>query len=154
MKKYASRHGAVMVEPVIIITFFAVISVFLLRMFASTEKVRSSADEMSKAVIRAESVMEYILAEDVAVTESLIKLGFKTINADDKVYYVKYYDKKWQESEAVGPYNMTVLVDAEEMRGGTMYVVDLKVGKYDILESGEHIYELSAKKYSDGRQAE
>ena len=151
MKKFSSRHGAVMVEPVIVITFFAIISVFLLRMFASTEKVRSSADETSKAVVRAESVMEYMLASEKEPGECLKELGFTTVSAENKTYYVRYYDKKWQESEMVGSYLMTVLVTNEERRNGRMFNFEMQVGEIDIFETSEHIFELSAKKYVGGR---
>ncbi|MCR5585206.1 MAG: hypothetical protein K6F63_07230 [Lachnospiraceae bacterium] len=148
-KKFTSRHGAVMMEPVIAISFFAIISVFLLRMFASTEKIRSSADEVSKAVIRAEAAMEYMLAgEDTA--EDLERSGFGKLSADGREYMVKYYDKDWRETEKVGKYMMTIFTEDEKVGSGKFINYELRVSKVNEFENSGEIYSLSAKKYVSG----
>ncbi len=148
-KNYTSRHGALMAEPVIAISFFAIISIFLLRIFASTEKIRNNADETSKAVVRAESVMEYMLAGEEAEAE-LEKIGFKNINANGRKYLVRYYDKNWAETDDVGKYMMTVFKESEETESGRLEKYELHVSKVNDFENSGEIYSLSTKKYLSG----
>ena len=148
-KKFTSHHGAVMVEPVIVITFFAVISVFLLRMFASTEKLRSGAEEMSKSVIRAESVMEYVLATGNA-EEDLDALGFTETKDDTGTYLVKYFDKDWQETDRPERYTMKVYVNSAERGNGTLVNYIVHVLKTDNTGNSVDLITLSTKKYLSG----
>lgn len=152
-KKFASRHGAVMTEPVIAIMFFAVISVFLLRIFAATEKIRSSAEKTSNAVIRAESVVEYALASKEDEKE-LKGLGFNKVTADGKTVLVKYYDNDWNEAETVGEYAITVTVDDEETGNGRLINYTIRVSEINLAEKSGEVFTLKAKKYESGGGAE
>ncbi len=148
-RKFTSHHGAVMAELVIAISFFAIISVFLLRMFASTEKIRSSADEMSKAVIRAESVMEFALASADADGWAE-EQGFRTLSAGGRDYMVKYYDKDWRETDSVGKYMLTIFSEEEKTGKGILLKYEIRVSKVNDFENSGEIYSLSAKKYVGG----
>ncbi len=152
-KRFSSRHGAVMTEPVIAVAFFAIISVFLLKMFASTEKMRSSAEDTSKAVIRAESVMESVLASERG--DGLYKnLGFHNVNADGRTFLVKYYDKDWNECEEVGKYMITMVVTDEETGNGKIERYDVNVSKVNLFDKSGELFSLSTKKYISGGNAE
>ena len=151
-KKFTSRHGAAMAEPVIVITFFAIISVFLLRMFASTEKVRSSAEETSKSVIRAESVMEYALASD-AEDGDLKTLGFREASDDTGKYLVKYYDSKWEETSSDGKYTMKVFVNSERKENGKLVSYIIYMLETENNGDKRDIFTISSKKYMRGGNA-
>ena len=146
---FSSRHGSVMAEPVIAILFFAIISVFLLRMFAATEKMRSGAEETSNAVIRAESVAEYMLAskkEDGGMAEQ----GFRKMSADGRIFYVKYFDRDWNETEEVGKYMITVLIGEERQGNGKLVTYDVNVSEVNLFEKSGEIFSLTTKKYMGG----
>ncbi len=147
-RKFTSHHGAVMVEPIIVLSFFAIISVFLLRMFASTEKVRSGAEKMSKAVIRAESAMEYVLGS-AKMNGTPESIGF--LNTNDGNAFVKYFDKNWEETQNDGAYAMTLEVEKEKTAAGEM--LNYRVSITEVGNEKE-IYELKAKKYMSGGSAE
>ena len=147
-RKFTSHHGAAMAEPIIVLSFFAIISVFLLRMFASTEKVRSGAEKMSKAVIRAESVIEYVLGSSEANGDPE-SIGFQMAN--DGRGYIKYYDKNWEETQTAGKYVMTLEVESEKTAAGEMLNYRVLVSE---TEEKKEIYALTAKKYKSGGRGE
>lgn len=61
MKKHAQiRSGIAMLELVITIGIFAVVSTFLLKMFVAANQTQREASELSKAAVTAESAMEYL----------------------------------------------------------------------------------------------
>ncbi len=147
-RKFTSRHGAVMTEPIIVIGFFAIISVFLLRMFASTEKVRSDADEISKAVIRAESAAEWAMASDN--DEEIMDFGFQELTVNGVKHLVMYYDKNWRETPRPEKYMMTLNVTEEERPEGTMIFYNFRVSEVNIFDNSGELYSLTAKKYLRG----
>ncbi len=137
-----------MLEPVIAITFFAIISVFLLRIFASTEKIRSTAEETSKAVIKAESVMEYLLAANEE-DGKLAQEGFKIVSEGGKTSFVKYYDKDWTVTDDTWKYEVVVVVNGEDKGAGKLMKYEVSINKNNKGTQTE-VYTLSAKKYMSG----
>lgn len=146
--KFSPRGGPAMVEIVIVFAFFLIMSVFLLRIFGKTETVRNDADKTSHAVIRAESVLEYIFgAEDEG--KALKDLGLKSIVAGDDTYLVRYYDKDWNETEDVGKYVMTLRIredDSEGLAGLVTY--SISIDEVNVFDNSGQIFDLTAKKYT------
>lgn len=137
-----------MAEPVIVIGFFAIISVFLLRMFASTEKVRSDADEISKAVIIAESAAEWAMASDDE--DEIMDLGFQELTVNGEKGLVMYYDRNWRETPRPERYMMTLKITKENRPEGTMILYNFRVSEVNIFDNSGELYSLTAKKYLRG----
>lgn len=81
------------VELVIAIGLFTIISIFIVKFFTSANLMSREADERSKASIKAESIIE--LLKCFSPEEVTEKIGGKLIeNKADKVIEV-YYDESW-----------------------------------------------------------
>lgn len=82
-----------MIEIVIILGVFAVISVLIAKMFVSTDQIRSKAENISRAVLETESIAEILKGRDVSKT-LFEEIGAKESQNTDSTYFI-YYDKFW-----------------------------------------------------------
>lgn len=85
----SNSFRAPLLELVIIIGFFAIVSVYLLRMFMAADSLQGRAVATTKALVRAESLAESIKARDDFTPE------------------VFYYTKGWEESSKESAYTLS-----------------------------------------------
>lgn len=83
------------VELVIAIGLFTVISIFIIRFFTSANTMSRQADSLSKGLIKAESAIE--LSKVYSTEEVANELGGRFDEKKDMI--VAYYDKDWKVGE-------------------------------------------------------
>lgn len=112
-----------MLEIIIILGTFLVISVLIMKMFLATERMRIRAENISRAVLEAESIAEFIKGREV--TNKLFdELSATKLELTENTYLI-HYDKKW--NDVVNESNQIIVIEyIEEQRnfGGmdTFYV--------------------------------
>ena len=114
-----------LVESVIIIAIFAVVSVVIMQMYLSANRLQEKAVNISKATILAENKAEEL------------KSGKWDINT-------RYYDSEWNETSSESRFKLTCSV-TEEGKGpyGAYSKVTIKVSDKD----GEELISLNTAKY-------
>ena len=104
MENRVKPHSNVMMlELVITVAFFAIISIFLLRIFVAADESEESALMLSKATVIAESTFEYISADE--------PLDLTSVSEGDSKLLVAYYDKEWNEhfvNEEIADFRLTL----------------------------------------------
>lgn len=144
--RYSSKAGGVMIEYVILIMFLIVISVFLLKITATTEKTRDSADKLSKATILAESIMDTVYASSDKDT-ALDALKFTKLTANEEKLYTRYYDNQWSPSDVPDTFVVTVTITDEPHERGTLTSYTINVSEVKPMELNYDIYTLNGSKY-------
>lgn len=144
--RYSSKAGGVMIEYVILIMFLIVISVFLLKITATTEKTRDSADKLSKATILAESIMDTVYASS-ATEAAFDALNFNKLTANEAKLYTKYYDSAWSPSDVPDTFIVTITTSDEAHERGTLTSYTINISEVKPLELNYDIYTLNGSKY-------
>jgi len=130
MEKRVKPHSNVMMlELVITVAFFAIISIFLLKIFVAADESEETALMISKATVIAESTFEYISADE--------PLELTAVSEGDSKLLVAYYDKDWNKCDTVSAYTMKLYETTE----------DYITGKY-------HTYKLVFVKEPVGKETE
>ncbi len=111
-EKSHSFRGPLM-ELVIIIGVFAIVSVYILRMFMTADRLQGTAVNTSKGTIRAESAAEVIKCAEGSTEEELTtyitnQLGLSTWENNSGKMYVKGYTGDWKETDDQAEYYMVV----------------------------------------------
>ena len=83
------------VELVIAIGLFTIISIFLIRFFTSANTMSKQADDLSNALIKAESAIE--LSKTFSNEEVANELGGKLAENEKGGVIEAYYDKDWNQ---------------------------------------------------------
>jgi hypothetical protein len=128
-----SRSGLYLVEFVIVLLFFSVASTIVFQFFIKGSGMSSEAYDLNRAVVRAESITEKVLAsggEDALLSETFIK------TADG---YALYFDEDWKETGA-GYEKFTA--DIRVSVAGSMLVSDVAVKK-----GAQELFSIHSKRY-------
>lgn len=158
-----------MLEWILVIGFFAVISVFIIQLFLSANMLQSRAKDEGKAIMMSESIAETIKAaegfEDAKkdlnfleaskmekIKENINLSGSKVIGEKEEMYML-CFDKNWEESDTEVMYSAIVLPSTnkelgEQMEEYQVYVFRLQgyASLYHQKEQ-EGLYHLSFSKY-------
>lgn len=177
MKKIGSSRfsGIPMLEMIISIGVFAVISVFILQLFLSGNTMQSKAKDISKGIILAENAAETIKGskdlESAIQTLGLEKSNF-TIKGEEKderiadyieiieqstseAAYITYYNESWQQAEQEAAYGMLLLPKKTEMEYGTIIEADIYIYRrkpyisFQDKEGKELLYSLHIADYKE-----
>lgn len=151
MKQKVKAHSsAMLLELIIVIGFFAVISVFLLKMFVSADSTRKEALRLSKATVLVESAFEVVSRYD-NVEEAFNVLGYSTVDEDGAKVRVAYYDESWKQTNIVSRYTIKIYETKETHASGVLSTFDAvvreepKEGK-----EAEDVLKMSTKEYKRG----
>ena len=140
MKKQTSnRSGLLLMEIIIAILFFSVISAICLQLFVKSHTISRDTEELDTAVNQAASVADIIRGTEDAGTA--LREYYPHMKAKDSNMYI-YYDKEFKPcSEADAGYYLKIDKGASD-NGITEYRLSLvKSG------SSSHIYELDIVTY-------
>ena len=107
-----------MIELVIVIGVFAVISIFLVRMFLGTNRLMNHATDISHAVISAESVAEQI--KNTASIGETANLLHMVAYDNTSLNYCIYYDKDWNQTVEPSEHIIIVTSSIEKKTSGRM----------------------------------
>lgn len=127
----SNSFRAPLLELVIVIGIFAVISVYLLQMFMTADKLRGKAVATSKGLVRAESVTEYIRgSKAVSLSELKTKVCSEFGAVEENGELIIRYTKGWEKAEKGGEYLLKVKISEN---GGSTYTGTVSVvsGKND-----------------------
>lgn len=124
-----------MIEIIIIVGTFAVISVLIMKMFVATERMRTKAEDISRAVLEAESIAETLKGREV--TSELFDELSATKSEITENTYIIYYDSEW--NDVVNESNHFIVIEyIDEQRefGGmdTFYVTAYDSDYKEVLE--------------------
>lgn len=125
-------------ELIIVIGIFAVISTFLLSFFTSANRLSEEAEALGKAVISAESVMELVKAEGFHT--AVEKLDFS--EQDGKG--VLKYDRNFKTVKGEAAFLLILERTLEKEGAGKLYGYEIRVMR---VKDGKSIFELSSKGY-------
>ncbi len=125
----SNSFRAPLLELVIVIGIFAVISVYLLQMFMMADRLRGKAVATSKGLVRAESVAEFIRgskAASVSELKSKVSSEFGAVEEGDLL--IIRYTKGWEKAEKNGEYLLKVEITegTDKMFTGSVSVVSGK----------------------------
>jgi type II secretory pathway pseudopilin PulG len=140
-----------MIELILVIGIFAVISVFLVQMFMGTNRLQSKATDISKALIQAETVAEQI-KNSASIGETAKVFGMTSYD-NSAFNYCIYYDNDWKQTK--DPSNNIVLVTSsiEKKENGRMVSAEIVAYACKDVKSTkdrEALVELTAKKWVNG----
>lgn len=164
--KGSRSSGMPMLEIVLSIGIFTIISVFILQLFLSADSLERQAKDISKAVIYAENVAEVIKSYG-SVESGMNFLGFsknfgileyeieEKWSKKEMTHYVLSYDQDWNITKEERTYEVIVIPELlEEDLGSLSYVYiyvyhtrDNKLVKTDT--SKKELYSLKVAVYSE-----
>lgn len=139
------------VELVIAIGLFTVISIFIVRFFTSANTISRQADELSKGLIKAESAME--LSKTFSPEEVAKELGGKLSESKAGKLIEIYYDKTWNVTDIIEESEYVLSVGfSDNIKGnGVLSNIDITVNKNDkINHDAIVITSLKGAKYIKG----
>lgn len=119
------------VELVIAIGLFTIISIFIVKFFTSANAMSRQADELSKGLIKAEAAIE--LTKALSPKEAAKELGGKLEESEiDKLIEV-YYDKDWKVTDLTGnfKYILTVMITDTPNGNGILTNIHVTINTKD-----------------------
>lgn len=141
-KKTKVSVGAMLsvMELVIAIGMFAIISTFLLRFFTLANRLSDEASELSKAAISAEAMMEHIKGVGFEAT-------VKEFNMEEDGEVVKvFYDENYRPATTTAAFVMKITRKPEKMASGVMSQYHIQVIKLRAKDE-KVLFELDGKSY-------
>lgn len=163
-----------MIELVVMIGIFAIISIFLLEMFLAANALQCKAKDEGKAIMLAESIAETVksaesfesavetaglietscvLKENEDGTYQISQLGEKDASGEKTEMYMLHYNEDWELTEDEDTYSLMVLPFTDEEQGQSVenyeiYIYRLK-GYASITQQkqNEELYHLHFVKY-------
>lgn len=136
------------VELVIAIGLFTIISIFIIRFFTSANTMSRQADDLSKGLIKAESAIE--LSKTLSPEEVAAELGGSYDEKKDAVE--AYYDKEWKADSlnSNSKYAVYVKFTDEPEVNGVLRQIGVTVLSADVKGEYIPIAELKGVKYIKG----
>ncbi len=172
-RKQSQNAKLPMLELIINIGVFAIISVFLLEMFLAANSLQQKAKDQGIAITKAETIAETIKSEE-AFLEAQKDFGFtkmwgnmteqkdgnyqiaglsKSEKKNTTVVYVLHFNEDWEPVTEEDTYSMLIVPYTKNMQEGTVenyevYAYRLK-GYPSLLQKKEHValYQMSFSKY-------
>ena len=151
--KETSTNSGVMlpvVELVIAIGLFTIISIFIVRFFTSANTMSRQADDLSKGLIKAGSAIE--LSKALSPEEVVKELGGKlTENKENRLIEV-YYDKDWKQVDVTGnfKYMLALTITDTPNANGILSDIRVLVHRNDGNNENTVIADLEGAKYTKG----
>ena len=138
------HSNVMMLELVITVAFFAVISIFLLKIFVAADESEESALILSKATVIAESTFEYISADE--------PLDLISVSEGDSKLLVAYYDKDWNRTDSASYYTMKLYETEKAFTSGSLFTYELVFEKEPRGndKTTTEILSMSTSKYEKG----
>ena len=129
------------VELVIAIGLFTIISIFLIKFFTSANTMSRDADDLSKGLIKAESAIE--LSKVFSPEKTAGELGGKLIEA--------YYDKDWKRIDTADnfKYLLTITIAGKPNASGVLSDIRVSIQRKD-RDKNTVIVDLEGAKYTKG----
>lgn len=136
------------VELVIAIGLFTIISIFIVKFFTSANTMSRQADDLSKGLIKAESAIE--LLKTMSPEEAAKELGVQFDESKNEIR--TYYDKDWKVTDIKGNTKYVLVVnftDSPEING---VLREIKANLLTDDGNGEYtsITDLTGAKYIKG----
>lgn len=176
-KRLGSRSAKMpMLEIVITIGIFAVVSVFILELFLSANTLQNRAKDKSKAIVLAETIAETVkssetfegAAEELGLDKTIGRItqqknGSYQISKIDEsngvkdsiVVYTKHFDEDWNTVKEEDTYSVIVIPYENQVQGKVMvnyevYIYRLK-GYVSVMEEkdSEELYRMSFSRLQD-----
>ena len=134
-KETPSKINLFLIELILAIVFFVVISVIVMNVFTSSKELAVKTEGLNGAIIVAQSNAEVF---STVASEGLEQYNNKTV----------YYDKNWVETTIASDYKYSVVITVEksEDKAGTMYYFHQKICSYN---NDETIFALNSQRYID-----
>lgn len=129
-------------ELVIAIGVFAIISTFLLRFFTVANRLSDEARELSKVSITAEAIMEHI--KGVGFSDTAKTLGFSLAGEEASAKYDEDFQVLEENTEKKAFYRLEITRAGETSEAGTLYNYNIKIIK---LKNDSVLFDFNGKSY-------
>lgn len=129
-------------ELVIAIGVFAIISTFLLRFFTVANRLSDEAREMSKASITAEAILEHIKGEGFSAT--IEAFGFSESGERAEADFDENFEVIGKNGEKKAFYRLEITRTGEVKEAGTLYHFNIRIIK---LKNESVIFDFNGKSY-------
>lgn len=153
MEKYSPSKSAKMpmLELILMIGVFAIISTFLLEMFLAANTLQERAKDCGKAVLLSETIAETIKGAD-GLEQGITTLGLEKLDSQSALEsYGMYLDKNWEIVTKEGTYFVWLRPVEEQQQNLETYEVGVECikGYHSLFSdtSKEEIYRLTFSKY-------
>ena len=151
-KKQAGSAKMSMLELIINIGLFGIISVFLLELFLAANTMQCKAEDKGKAIILSETIAETIkssaqfeeAAKELGLMEitahismqedgtyQVTDLGTTQIEAENQKVYILHFDKQWQSVSSEDTYSMILIPYTKEIQGKILEYYQICVYRLD-----------------------
>lgn len=137
-----------MIELILVIGIFAVISVFLVQMFMGTSRLQDKANDISRALIQAQTIVEQIKnSASIGETAKILEMD----NFDNSSFnYCIYYDSKWNQTKSPSANIIIITSSVDKKENGRLVSAVIKA--YDCRDvegtkDTEALVELTARKW-------
>lgn len=140
-----------MIELILVIGIFAVISVFIVQMYMGTNRIQNKATDISKAMIQAETVTEQI-KHSASIGETAKVLGMVAFDNTAHNYCI-YFDNNWKQTSSPSENIILVTSTVEKKENGRMVSAQITAYACADVESttnSQALVELTAKKWVNG----
>ena len=139
-----------MLELVIVIGIFTILSILIVQMFVGTNRLQNQAVDLSKAMITVESLAEEM--KQVASINEVEELYSLTELEREPYGYVIYYDRNWERTSEEDT-NIIIIHASEEIKdSGRMITADIRAfteESSDLVIGASPISQVIVKSYHD-----
>ena len=136
------------VELVIAIGLFAIISIFIVKFFTSANTMSRQADDLSKGLIKAESAIEILKA--LSLEEAVKELNGQFDESKNELRI--YYGKNWKITDMKGGFKYVLAISFTDSSEKNGILREIKVTVLSDNGKGEYIpiTDLTGVKYIKG----
>lgn len=128
-------------ELVIAIGVFAIISTFLLRFFTVANRLSDEAREVSKAAITVEAIMEHIKGKGIQATAEEFEL---TLSENQAISELDESFQKVKNEEKKAMYRLELVRTPRSSEAGTLFDYNIKIIK---LKNETVLFDFNGKSY-------
>ena len=138
------------VELVIAIGLFTIISIFLIRFFTSANTMSKQADDLSNALVKAESAIE--LSKTFSNEEVANELGGKLAENEKGGVIEAYYDKDWNQIGKADEYKYLLVLTITDSpnENGVLSNLQTVIYRKERDKDNTVIVDLEGAKYTKG----
>lgn len=151
-RKTGSYSGVMLpvVELVIAIGLFTIISIFIVKFFTSANTMSRQADDLTKGLIKAESAIE--LSKALSPEETAKEIGGKLTEDKESRLIEVYYDKDWKLTDVSGnfKYMLAVTITDTPNANGILSDIRVLVHRKERNDDNTVIVDLEGAKYTKG----
>ncbi len=148
--KTSRSFRIIMIEIILMLAVLSVMSVIIVKMFLSANRMMNEARDYSKAIIKTEYIAEHLKGSS-SFEEALINLGMeKTTDKDISVYH-EYYGHDWEKTSEPDKFIITVHLDYTEGSTGKLekavITTSMVKNQNDSDDKPDSICELNVSKF-------